>query len=621
MSDVNSTDSPKRFSSALALLGRIYGLVRPFRGDFWLVNCLTLLIIAAEVLEVRLVGSGFKQIEGLGRQVSADGGGVGTFWSTLADPPVAFLGKVRSLAIIILILAVVRGILRFSNRLAMSWLGERVIWRLRSLLFSALQRQSFAYYDRNFSGQLINRVTGDVQRVRRMINMAWFTSLQTAVYVLGYFVLMLTIHPMLAVVSMTTVPICVWQLIRMAGKLRSAFHDARDGEDDMVTTLEENIAGVEVVKAFAREKFEVAKFEEQSRSLFERVMVVVDLFRGNMPVYRALVRLNLVLALGVGGVLVMNGRLWIAELFVFSMAVNVIGNQLRQVLNVTNQVQEALASSERIFEILDARPDVEERPNARPLPPGRGHVVFDHVTFGYDADHLVLHDVVLEVAAGEVIAVVGPTGAGKSTLLNLLPRFYDPNAGRVLIDGVPVDEVALQSLRASIGLVFQETFLFSDTVANNIAFGVPEVRSEEIVTAARIARAHDFIESLEDGYDTVIGERGVTLSGGQRQRLAIARAIVKDPRILVLDDAMASVDSATEHEITADLDAVFEHRTVFIVAHRLSSVKRADRVVVIEEGRITAVGAHDELMSTEGHYRQMARVQLGELVDRDEVRA
>ena len=612
MNDSDSASSSHTFSSARPVLSRVFGLVRPFRGNFWLVNVLTLLIIAAEVVEVRLIGSGFKEIEELGRAVVAEGGDVGTFWSTLTSPPVGFLRAVRLLAIVILVLALLRGMLRFANRLAMSWLGEKVIWRLRSLLFGALQRQSFAYYDRNFSGQLINRVTGDVQQVRRMVNVVWFTALQTAVYVLGYFVLMLTIHPLLAVVSMATVPICVWQLFRLAGKLRVAFHEMRDSDDDMVTALQENIAGVEVVKAFAREKHEIAKFEGLSGQLFGRVMTVVDLFRTNMPVYRALVRLNLVLALGMGGMLVMGGGMWIADLVVFTMAVNVIGNQLRQVLTVTHQGQEALASSERIFEILDARPDVEEKPGAQPLPAGHGHVRFEGVTFGYDPGRPILHEVTLEVEAGEVIAVVGPTGAGKSTMLNLLPRFYDPDGGRVVIDGIPVDQAELQSLRQSIGLVFQETFLFSDTAANNIAFGVPDVKPEEIVTAARIARAHEFIDSLQEGYDTVIGERGVTLSGGQQQRLAIARAIVKDPRILILDDAMASVDSATEHEITADLDAVFAHRTVFIVAHRLSSVKRADRVVVIEDGRITAVGAHDELMRSEGHYREMARLQLGE---------
>jgi ATP-binding cassette subfamily B protein len=594
------------------------------------VNVLTFLVVLVEVVEVRLVGMGFEQIESFAAEKIAAGAQQQvSFKQMLLDPPVEFLNVVQKLALAILGLALLRGIFTFSTRVAMANLSERVIWRLRSMLFVSLQQQSFSYYDRNFSGELINRVTGDVQRVRQMINLAWFATLRTMAYIIGYFILMLTIDPILALVAMATVPICIGQLIRLANKLRSAFHNARDSEDDMITALQENIAGAEVVKAFARERAESSKFGKLSEILFGRIMSVVDLFRFNMPLYRALVRLNLVLVLGVGGAMVMadrmatggqataaaGDRLLVADLVVFSMAVNIIGNHLREVLHVSNLVQEALASSERIFEILDAQADVEEQPDAQPLPEGNGQVLFDHVSFGYDKDERVLHDINLDIQAGEVIAVVGPTGSGKTTLLNLLPRFYDPDEGQVLIDGMSVREAKLESVRQSIGLVFQETFLFSDTVANNIAFGVPDVSREEVVTAARIARAHGFIEQLSDGYETVIGERGVTLSGGQQQRLAIARAIVKNPRILILDDAMAAVDSATEHEITSDLDEVFVNRTVFIVAHRLSSVKRADRVIVIEDGRITAIGAHDELMRTEGHYRQMARLQLGEALE------
>lgn len=594
------------------LLRRLAGMITPFKRLFWLVNILTVTFIVIEVAEVRLIGEGFNHIELLWERAAGEGDATGeNLWSAIMHPSSDFLRRIRSLALLILVLAAVRGIVMFASRLSMSRLSESITWRLRSMLFQALQRQSFAYYDRNYSGQLINRVTTDVQHIRQMTSLAWFTLLQTTIYIVGYFGLMLWMHAGLALVSMAMVPPSVWVLIRLAGRLRPAFHHAREGEDEVVTALQENIAGAEVVKAFAREQAEIGRFISLNDGLLGRIMSVVDLFRVNIPLYRALVKVNLVLCLAAGGLLVMYNRLPIGDLVVFTMAVNQIGNQLRQIIVISNIIQEGLASSERVFEILDAQPDVEEKPDAQPLPPGPGSVTFENVTFGYDPAQPVLHDIQLHVEPGEVIALVGPTGAGKTTLINLLPRFYDPDQGRVLIDGVPVDQVTLGSLRQSIGLVFQETFLFSDSAANNIAFGVPGLDRGEVETAARLARAHDFTQELENGYDTVIGERGVTLSGGQQQRLAIARAIVKNPRILVLDDAMAAVDSATEHEITADLDEVFENRTVFIIAHRLSSVKRADRVVVIEDGRITAIGSHAELMQTEGHYRRMAELQLG----------
>ncbi len=601
-----------KLNESWPLVRRIYGLVAPFRKLFWLVNVLTFAFIILEVAQIRLIGTGFNQVEALAEKLANEVHPPDeSFWRALLDPPSGFLEHIRFLAILILVLAVLRGVLVFASRLAMSRLGESITWRLRSLLFQALQRQSFSYYDKNYSGQLINRVTTDVQHIRQMTNMAWFTLLQTFIYTVGYFGMMLWIHPGLALASMVMVPAAVWVMLRMAKKLRGAFHHAREGEDDMVTALQENIAGAEVVKAFAREDAEISRFSGLNDGLLGRIMIVVDLFRTNIPLYRTLVRTNLVVCLGFGGYLVMNDRLMIGDLVVFTMAVNQIGNQLRQIIVISNIIQEALASSERVFEILDAQPEVEEKPDAQDLPPGPGRVTFENVTFGYNPEHPVLKGIDLEIEPGEVIALVGPTGAGKTTLINLIPRFYDPDSGRVLIDGVPVDTLTLNSLRQSIGLVFQETFLFSDTAANNIAFGVPEVSREDVMTAARLARAHDFTEELEEGYETVIGERGVTLSGGQQQRLAIARALVKNPRILVLDDAMAAVDSATEREIASDLEEVFENRTVFIIAHRLSSVKRADRVVVIEDGRITAIGSHEDLMRSEGHYRQMAELQLG----------
>jgi ABC-type multidrug transport system fused ATPase/permease subunit len=574
-----------------ATLRRVVGMILAFRRNLALVALLSTLAITCEILEVRTIGHGFIEIETLaaeaGRAVASP-----SLWEALTHPPIEFLRRVRSLALLILALAAVRSVFLFSNRVALARLGESVVWHLRTAVLAALQKLSFSYYDRNYSGQLINRATTDVQQIRRLIGMVWFPVLQAAIYGVGYSIMLFSIDPVLACVAMATIPACVLVLLDLARKLRPAFRETRGREDDMVTAIQENISGVEVVKAFAREQAERSKFHGVSEEVFGRVMVIVDLFRKGFPTFRGLVRLNLAAVLAVGGLQVMNGSLKIGELVIFTMAVTVIGHQLQFIVQVTNQLQEALASAERIFEILDARPEVAERPGARALPRGGGHVVFDRVGFAYEPDKPVLRDVYLEVAPGEVVALVGPTGAGKSTLVSLVTRFYDVTAGTVRIDGMDVRDATLQSLRGAIGLVFQETFLFSASVADNIAFGALDVTREQIVEAARIAQADAFIAELSNGYDTVIGERGVTLSGGQRQRLAIARAIVRNPRILILD------------------------RTVFIIAHRLSSLARADRVVVIEQGRITQTGTHAELMAVDGHYRQIARLQIAPEEDR-----
>jgi ABC-type multidrug transport system fused ATPase/permease subunit len=393
-------------------------------------------------------------------------------------------------------------------------------------------------------------------------------------------------------------------------KVQPAAKAVMDAEDRNVSLITENIAGVHVVKAFATERFEIDKYNRNCDTFQERVLTRIRLFADFQPVIRTIATASLLSLFLLAAILMLYGKMQQGDLLILGAAMTAILARLEQVGTINEQYQNAVVSSRRLHEVLTAGATVPEKASAKPLPPGPGAVRFEHVTFGYDPAKPVLHDVGFDVRGGSIVAVVGPTGAGKSTMVNLIARFYDPQKGRVLIDGVDVRDVTLSSLRTQVAFVFQETYLFSDTVAGNIAYGRPNISRGDVEAAARLAQAHDFIDTLPRGYDTMLGERGSSLSGGQRQRLAIARAILTNPRVLVLDDATAAVDPETEDLIRRGMRMVMHERTTFVIAHRISTVKRADLVLVVEHGRITQAGTHEQLMAEEGHYRDIAAVQL-----------
>ena len=502
-------------------------------------------------------------------------------------------------------------------RVARTEFGMRILWDLRGKIFDRLQLLSFGFFDGNPTGQLINRATGDVNTIRRFFMMALFSIVTLALTLAIYAVRMATINWQLTLLCLAPVPISIALLVRFGRVIRKKFRAARESSDEMANALQENVAGVQVVKAFARESAEMEKYRGRTSGVYKRVLQIVRTFRNNMPLINGISHISIVIMLWMGAALVMDGKMELGDLLFFSMALGTVIQQMFMVIGITNITQEAATSAERVFEILDAVPDVADAAGAPDLPEGAGRVEFENVTFGYDPEKPVLREINLRIEPGQIVALVGPTGSGKSSLTHLIPRFYDPSAGRVLIDGADVREVRLRSLRDAVGLVFQDTFLFATTLAENISFGVPGAGEEQVHAAARIARADEFIEQLEDGYETIIGERGVTLSGGQRQRVAIARAVLKNPRILILDDATASVDSATERHIQEALDEVMRGRTTFVIAHRMSTVRRADLVVVIENGRISQTGTHAELFATDGHYRQMCLLQLQDALGKD----
>jgi ABC-type multidrug transport system fused ATPase/permease subunit len=384
-----------------------------------------------------------------------------------------------------------------------------------------------------------------------------------------------------------------------------------EAQDRNVSIITENIAGVHVVKAFATARHEVDKYGTNCDTFRERKLRQIRMYANFQPMIRCIAQASHLTLFLVAAIMMIRGQMQIGDLLILGGAMSAILSRLQAVATINEQYQNAIVSARRLYEVLMAPPTVPEQASAKPLPAaGTGEVIFERVTFGYNGGKPVLRDISFQVAGGSSVAIVGPTGAGKTSLVNLISRFYDPKEGRVLIDGMDLRDVTLASLRTQVALVFQETYLFSDTVAANIAYGRPGITHGEIEAAARLAQAHEFIEQLPKGYGTILGERGTSLSGGQRQRLAIARAIVTNPRVLVLDDATAAIDPETEDLIRRGMRLVMHGRTTFVIAHRISTVKRADLVIVVENGQITQMGTHDDLMAEPGHYREIAAVQL-----------
>jgi ATP-binding cassette, subfamily B, bacterial len=512
----------------------------------------------------------------------------------------------------ILALAVTRAVLNYLYTVSVNRLvQQQLVIDLRGEIYERLQRLSFRFYDANTTGSIITRVTGDVQSVRMFVDQVLIQSVIMVVSLTVYVIYMAHLHVGLTLACLATTPLIWIMAVIFSRHIQPAYAQNRTLVEKMVQTFAESIQGIQVTKAFGREPEERAKFEQANASVYDQQRSIfwrVSLFS---PAVGFLTRVNMMVLLGYGGWLVVQGELPLGTgLVVFAGLLEQFSGQVNQVATIVNSVQQSLIGARRVFEILDAPIEVHNAPDAVRCPRLRGAVRFEGVSFSYSGVQTVLRDVTLDVAPGQVVAILGATGAGKSALMSLIPRFFDVTGGRILIDGIDVRKLHLDDLRRNIGLVFQESFLFSNTVATNIAFGHPEATREQIEAAAKIAAAHDFIMALPEGYDTVLGESGTNLSGGQRQRLAIARAVLLQPAILLLDDPTAAIDSQTEHEIFTALENAITGRTTFIVAHRLSTLRRADFIIVLENGRIVQQGTHDELMRTPGPYLRVADLQL-----------
>lgn len=526
--------------------------------------------------------------------------------------------KLMLVATGILVFAVLRSALNGLYQIALAGLLQgKIVVELRANVYNKLQRLGFRFFDDNATGSIINRVTGDVQRVRMFVDGVVMQVIILAISLAIYLTYMLSINVWLTIACLATTPL-IYLVARMYSRVvRPAYQRERDLFDDLVLDLSESVQGMQVIKGFARESLEIEKFKASGRRLTAQKEWIFWRSTTYPQFIGFLTQLNLLVLIAYGGWLVIDGQLPLGTgMVVFAGLLQQFSGQVTNLANVADTMQQSLTSARRVFEVLDAPTEIRSMENAKPMPRARGAVEFDRVTFGYDTSSPVLEDVSLRVEAGKCVAILGATGSGKSSLLSLIPRFYDPQKGRVLVDGTDVREVKLDDLRRNIGLVFQESFLFSTTVAQNIAFGYPDCTREQVESAAHIAAAHDFIMALPKGYDTILREAGGDLSGGQRQRLAIARAVLLEPAIILLDDPTAAIDPETEEEIMAAMENAMRGRTTFIIAHRLSTLKRADTVLVLDHGRLVQTGTHEELMACQGPYRIAASLQVADNVSR-----
>ena len=512
----------------------------------------------------------------------------------------------------IVIVFALRGFFVYGQTYLMAFISQKVVIDLREHLFRQFQRLSVSYFDRSQTGKVLSYMTNDVAALQGVLAQNVIELASESLALIGSLIAMFYLHWQLALLTLITVPMVAEAMKIFGAKLRKASGTMQQRAAEITSVLQEMIVSIRLIRLFVREDYEIDRFNRENVNNFDAQMKAAQLSATLTPVVEFLAALAVTVIVWYGGHEVIRGNLTSGSLIAFLVYAVNISNPVKRLGNVYGNIQRAVAAAERVFEVLDTLPEIQDAPGAKPLPPIQGRVTFENVTFEYRPGEPALRNMSIDVEPGQVLAIVGPSGAGKSTIANLIPRFYDPQSGRICVDGIDIRNVTVASLREQLAMVPQDTILFSASIFENILYGRLDATREEVMAAAQAANAHNFILQLPDGYETQIGERGCQLSGGQRQRIAIARAILKNPRILILDEATSALDAESERLVQDALDKLMVGRTTFVIAHRLSTIQRADRILVLEKGRMAECGSHAELLDAGGLYCKLYSLQTEE---------